>query len=256
MYFKRLLSFVLFIVFFCGINSRLQSEPFQPLPETQGQLFSKEIEAKLQKLDVEYRLAIWPNAEELEEKQPLDSILPDVIQDSANYMRVILKSGWIPEDLEDHFVAFRRITPSLTPQQAEIFIVRYEIKGQRIQISEDGYGISILIDPMAEKDSQSSISEYMITCAKEYLNLPEERIANIKTELKTVELDGSETLHFGKVYCEDKNMDPERKWWEQRTWWHWIYVWSDGRLIYFSTVRKYTRPVLIPNCKPGLQPRF
>ncbi len=250
MYLNRLLHCVFFIVFFCVINSRLQSEPFQPLPEAQGQLFSKEIESKLPKLDVEHRFAIWPNAEELKEKLPLDSILPDVIQDSANCMRIILKSGWIPEDLEDHLIAFRRETLFLPPQKVDTFVVRYEIKGQRIQIYEDGLGICILIDPMAEKDSQSSISNYIMACAKEYLNLPEERIANIKTELKTEELDGSGTLRFGKVYCEDKNKD------SKRTWWHWIYVWSDGRLIYFCTIRKNTRPRLIPNSKPGIPPRF
>ncbi len=250
MYSNKLLHYVVFVVFFCVINSRLQSEPFQPLPETQGQLFSKEIEEILPELSLEYRCAIWPNAEELKEKLPLDSILPDVIQDSANYMRVILKSGWIPEDLEDHFIAFRREMPFCPPEKVDIFIVRYEIKGQRILISEDGYGICVLIDPMVEKDSQSSISDYIITCAKEYLNLPEERIANIKSDLKTVELDGSGTLHFGKVYFEDRNKD------SKRTWWHWIYVWSDGRLIYFSTIKKSSKPRLIPNSQPGIPPRF
>ncbi len=251
MYLNRHLHYVLFIVFFCVINSRLQSEPFRPLPETQGQLFSKEIEAKLPELDFEHRIAIWPNAEEMKEKLPLDSISSGVIQESVKWMRKILKSGWIPEEIENHFIAFRREMPFIPPHEVDCLIVRYEMKDQRIQIFEiDGY-ISILIDPMTEKDSQSSITDYITKGAKEYLNLPEERIVSIKTDLKTVELDGSRILHFGKVYFEDKNKDSER------TWWHRISVWSDGRLMYFETVERNGQPV--PHDERvnfGIPPRF
>ncbi len=250
MYSNKLLHYVVFVVFFCAINSRLQSEPFQPLPETQGQLFSKEIESKLPELDFEYRIAIWPNAEEMEEKLSLNSIPSNVIEESGKWIREILKSEWIPEDLEDHFIAFRRELPFIPPKKREYLIIRYEMKGQRIQIFEDGGYISILIDPKAEKDSQTSIAEYVIKNVKEYLNLPEERIASIKSDLKTVEIDGNRTLHFGKVYFEDRNKD------SKRTWWHWIYVWSNGRLIYFFTVECDGQPIEMTQPQPGIPPRF
>ena len=215
-----------------------------------GQLFGPAVGSALGALRLAHRDAIWPNEAELENALDPSVVPPAVRQEAAGWVRTILKNDLVPADLADRFIAMRRQLPTVPPDDVDYLITRYQIGDFQVQILEDGVGVGILVNPL-NAEASSDVEAYIRTAADRFLNLPGGVAEKAALDLKSVALRDGGRLYFGTM---DYQYEPLM---ENRAWWNYSFVWSDGKLFYYRAVEKTGLEVQgPPRAQPGIPPRF
>ncbi|MBM4044944.1 MAG: hypothetical protein FJ279_07515 [Planctomycetes bacterium] len=226
-------------------------QEFHPV-RTSAQLFRPEVAGAVAKLSLTYRSkCFWPTDEEVREKGvPLDAVPPDVLDEAEKRVSQILRPKWVPQGLKPHLIPVRIHMPYIPPQDVDYLIVRYEIRGHRFQIREDGQSMGVLIVPPQALEPQATMQDYLLQMAKRFLNLPEERIRSIQFDLRVQSVDAGGSVHYGKMDCADKREDV------RRVWWHKIFLWSDGQVVHFSCILRKEDDSVVHQPDFGIPPRF
>lgn len=221
---------------------------FSPIAKKDYQFFGKGIHEELDRLSREYREAIWPSTKEMPRYAvPQTDIPADVLIEAVRWTKIMIKGKWIPNDLANRFVGLKEYRPVF-----DYLGARYVSGGYEIQILEGG-AVCLLVNTgrvqrrIGVTETRQAIELYLKDSIKKFLNFPEDKIDKIEFKLKCVSLAREGMLYYGVMDCEYNNMDPDH-----RNWWHHIYVWSDGKCVFFSMVEMDgTHPKKV-SARPGL----
>ena len=233
---------------FCILTILSLCSDATPTISTEGQLFSQEVQAKLSTQSLEYRDAIWPSGEELSKAIPLESISFHIVDGAEHWLRTMLKPQWIPEDIRDSWIALTMQRPFIPPQDVDYLLTRFETEGYQIQVLENGAALAILVVPPNGRSEGSSIESYIEDSARKYLNLPKDRISQIR--VTPAPAGRTSEFFVGTIDCVDKNIE------SRRLWFHHSYVWSDGRCVYYGMVEIDPEAEEASQPHPGIRRRF
>jgi len=226
----------------------LAAEEVKPVADS-AQFFSQAVRSALQG-NWACREAIWPSEAELEKVLDPSVVPPAVREEAVEWVKAILKKDLVPADLGQRFIAIRRRVPSIPPDDVDYLIARYQMGDYRVQVLEMGAGLSVLVDPVKEPVS-SDVETYIRAAADRFLNLPAGVPGKAELRLKTVDMKDGGSLYYGTM---DYEYEPLMK---NRAWWNHSFVWSDGKLFYYSAIeRTGLEPPGRPQARPGIRPRF
>jgi hypothetical protein len=186
----------------------------------------------------------WPT-----DLTPVDAeaIPKPVYVQATKWLRTMIKPQWLPDDPNIWMAGVRKEVPL----KADYLVLRYKIGGTRIQIQEDGAGVSLLIDTGAFADMKP---EALLTSAiRKFLKYPEDKLNTLKFFLKSFEHDGRR-IYYGSVDCDFDRYDREAHF--KRIWYNYTFLWTDGRRVFFSLVEMDGRPPKRKQARAGIARRF
>ncbi len=172
----------LIVVLFANAASTVLTAEEKASPmEPRAQIISKELLARLVEKRPEFAEAWWPM--DLPRVQTQDIPQP-VYAHATKWLRTMIKAQWLPNDPDTWMAGVRKAEP----RAADYLILRYGRRNQRIQIQEDGVGLSLLIDTGSFTDVKPEV--FLTSVIRKFLRYPEDKLGTLKFYLKSFEHEG------------------------------------------------------------------
>ncbi|MDY7011110.1 MAG: hypothetical protein SVV80_10220 [Planctomycetota bacterium] len=228
------------------------AKPFYPIRET-GQIFDADLKKEVSGLGLGYSMmCIWPTEKELAGAIPLASVPGEVVDCAAKWVRTVLKEQWVPPELQRRFIAVSIRRNVIPPADVDHLIARYRAGAYKLQIMEDGGRLAILIIPEQAGRPEKSIEEHVSKSAQDFLRLPENCAGKIVVTLQRTTFGKDRVLGYGTI---DIASDDASGTTISPSWWHRMWAWSDGRIVYLQMLELPRKPGP-PRARPGMPKRF
>lgn len=236
---------ILVVLGSCVYGAGSTAEKVSPIaPEVQ--LVSKDLVGRVGEKDSVFLDAQWPTDAD-SRKVRTDRIPERALARTTTWLRTMIKVQWLPLDPNAWMTGVQKEKPV----EADYLILRYQIEKTKIQIQEDGTGVSILIDTGTFADMKPEA--FLTSTIRKFLRYPEDRLGTLKFYLKSFEYEGK-TISYGTVDCDFDRYDTEAFF--KRTWYNHTFVWTDGRRAFFSLVESTGQPPQHKQARPGIPRRF
>ena len=142
---------------------------FRPI-DSEVQLFDDEFLRAIEEIGY-LQTSVWPR--ELPKKAlPITDVQVSSLVQAEEVAKLMLRPEWVPDGLRNKWMPFRWTGPGMSPKEIDCLYYRYQVDGVRIQIREDGTGMSVLIDPGQHARPAPSVEEYVVDMAPRFLTLP------------------------------------------------------------------------------------
>jgi hypothetical protein len=232
------------------------------------QIVSDKLQLSLKQKGLEYVDSTWPK--DIDKIRVDRAKVPeDVMAKTSKWLRTMIRSKYLPHDLNNWLIAIRKPKPGYFVVKRELdgvhkvhvkdegsidyLIMRYEVGGHKLQVQEDGIAMSILIDPNNSIGENQEIEDFVTNIVREFLNYPQDKIGSLTFHLKNFK-HNQKTIYYGTMDCDFDVHSKDA--WDKRIWWNHTYIWTDGKRIYFSLVEMDGKPRKKTQAKPGIPPRF
>jgi hypothetical protein len=211
---------------------------------TDVQIITEGLRARLVEKDSLFTDSWWPA--DLPRVSP-EAIPAKVYVHATKWLRTMIKPQWLPDDPNIWMAGVRK----KVPLKADYLVLRYQIGGTKIQIQEDGAGVSLLIDTGAFADMEPDA--FLTSVIRKFLRYPEDKLNTLKFFLKSVEHDGRR-IYYGSVDCDFDRYNREAHF--KRIWYNYTFLWTDRRRVFFSLAEMDGQPPKRKRARPGLPKRF
>jgi len=263
-FFRLLLLIVLIIV--VGSETSFAVHKFDKISDD-VKIVPEDLLPRLGQKGLEFTDSNWPK-DIGRRKVDLAKVPDEVLQTAIDWMRIMIRDEWVPDDLKNQIIGIRKPKPGyfivkdsneenkIHMQEkgtVDYLIVRYKVDGHKIQVQENGIGMSILIDPNDSIYENQEIGNFMTDVIYRFLNYPKDKRGTLKFYLKSFTYENKK-IYFGTVDCDFDRNDDEA--WLRRTWWNHSYVWTDGQKVYINLVEMDGKPCKATYAKPGYPIRF
>jgi hypothetical protein len=238
-------AFISVVLGSCVYGAGSIPEKISPIaPEVQ--LVPKGLAARVGEKEWVFLDAWWPTDAD-SRKVSADRIPERVLARTTTWLHTMIGSQWLPQDPNAWMTGVQKEKPV----EADYLILRYQVDKTRIQIQEDGAGVSILIDTGTFADIKAEA--FLTSAIRKFLRYPEDKLGTLKFYLKSFEHEGK-TVYYGTVDCDFDRYDTEAYF--KRTWYNHTFVWTDGRRAFFSLVESTGEPPQHKQARPGIPRRF
>jgi hypothetical protein len=236
---KRIIHLLLFVSFVIVSGASAEKKPFELKTQSKDKILSLADENPVL-MD-----ALMPE-EKIGTQISLSSIPIPAINSAVNWIRKVVRSQWLPTEIEKKLVALKDAKQwekkdkhgiVFSERKGDFFILEYELGGNNFHIQESGVSVSVRID-FASQDLTADPRSFISRSLNEFLNLPsgvslDISVTNVPPLYKATVVDGVSPLE----------------------WWKSVEACTDGN-FFFVAIREIDPANNRLQARPGLPDRF
>lgn len=207
-------------------------------------------------------ILLLEKSDKLPNKVPLTSVPASVKAHAVYWMNKVIRSEWLPEDIEDRLEALKDVKlwekrdkhgVLVCEWVTDYIMCKYRIRNHGIGILDNGGSLSVLVILPERVDLSTSAEDVIKKCIDTFVNFPSERSSRL-----TYRLEKEGSLYYGKVLCDwqDKTADLlAGKIVRANSWWQRFTICTDGSFI-FMNVPEHEGQLIKMFSRPGPPDRF
>jgi len=206
-----------------------------------------EILKELRKVHGGYRYFDSEGGQAVQQVPP--ECIPEEVKDEGyDWIRKIIRSGWLPRNTQEILKGETRLLDVIPPERVDFLGTDYAVAGGRLCVLENGASLAILWKnpniQVGEDPGKTAI--FLAQCL---LRIPENRVRDIKAFVRRGD-DPEGRLFVGILRIEKRSKEEYRYWYNHMT------VWLAPGLFYVTVAERDGTPPGNPQANPGIRRRF